>query len=232
MRNSRFGILVVLLWLMSCKNPAADKSKHCTIKMLDGTSISAEKSVCELKNDVHLPCEIVAHDLNEGLRKFSCTPIIPPFYNGFIDGNGKIIIPPRYVYASGFSEGLSAVSEKYNGKYGYINNKGKYAIPPRFDDAFEFRNGLAAVRTKSKLYFNDCCGHANGVYELVGGAWGYIDRYGNYIIEPRFNEAKSFKNGKAKVLTGALWVKIKGSLHELRGGRWQTIDKEGKVIQD
>lgn len=35
-----------------------------------------------------------------------------------------------------------------------------------------------------------------GLYPVVvEGKWGYIDRKGTYVIEPRFDEAKEFEGG-------------------------------------
>ena len=41
------------------------------------------------------------------------------------------------------------------------------------------------------------------LYPVVrGGKWGYIDRKGFYVIEPRFDEAKEFDGGLARVKVG------------------------------
>jgi len=37
---------------------------------------------------------------------------------------------------------------------------------------------------------------------VVEGKWGYIDREGSYVIEPRFDEAKEFTEGIARVKPG------------------------------
>jgi len=52
------------------------------------------------------------------------------------------------------------------------------------------------------------------------GSWGFIDKQGKYVIEPRFNSGGSFKNGFATVCYG------KGDFcnHSI------TIDKQGKEV--
>lgn len=45
---------------------------------------------------------------------------------GFIDRNGKLVIPLNYSNAGNFSEGMAYVSE--GGKYGFIDKTGKVVI--------------------------------------------------------------------------------------------------------
>ena len=81
---------------------------------------------------------------------------------GFIDLDGKLVIPMTFGYVGNFSQGL-AVAE-LNGKVGFINSKGDYVIKPQFDTASDFSNGIAAV-----CYSND------------GFQCGYIDTTGKII---------------------------------------------------
>ncbi|MFZ1857966.1 MAG: WG repeat-containing protein, partial [Chitinophagaceae bacterium] len=50
---------------------------------------------------------------------------------GFINYNGKIIIPTTFDYARDFQEGLAPI--EINGKTGYINLKGQLTIPTTYD---------------------------------------------------------------------------------------------------
>ena len=38
--------------------------------------------------------------------------------------------------------------------------------------------------------------------------WGYVDKDDEWIIDPRYEQAKEFKNGKAMVLSKNYWVQI------------------------
>ena len=49
-------------------------------------------------------------------------------------------------------------------KYGSINQSGAIVIQPMFDSAFDFIDGLAVV--------------------TVNGKWGYIDKKGNWVLQP------------------------------------------------
>src|SRR5689334_4985835 len=84
---------------------------------------------------------------------------------GYIDGTGKIVIKPQFVWAEEFSEGLAAF-ENDHGKHGYIDERGAVVIEPKFDNWTDFSEGLAAVSIDFK--------------------WGYIDRTGNWAIQPQF----------------------------------------------
>jgi hypothetical protein len=70
-----------------------------------------------------------------------------PFFRdnkfGYIDLNGKIVIPAQFDDARDFSEGLATV--KIGDKYGCIDSIGKVVIPPRFDFIYEFKHGLAEI---------------------------------------------------------------------------------------
>ncbi|MDO4700882.1 MAG: WG repeat-containing protein [Moraxella sp.] len=73
---------------------------------------------------------------------------------GFVNKDGKVIIPLQYDGASDFSEGVAAV--KKNGKYGYIDKNGKAVIAFQYDYAGGFQNGQAQVGArdgKTPYYF-------------------------------------------------------------------------------
>ena len=60
---------------------------------------------------------------------------------------GAFVIPPRFVEAFPFSEGLAAVapSKIVSPSFGYVDRTGKLAIAVQFDTAGSFSEGLAAV---------------------------------------------------------------------------------------
>lgn len=75
---------------------------------------------------------------------------------GFIDKDGKCVIPYRYEYTGKFNEGLAVA--RMNGKYGYVDKTGRSAIPYKFDFAGGFSNGLAAVKFNGEDFFIDTDG--------------------------------------------------------------------------
>lgn len=97
---------------------------------------------------------------------------------GFINKDGRSVVPAVYEAATGFfSEGLAAV--KKDGKWGYVDQTGAVRVRFSWDAAADFSEGLAAVRT--------------------GELWGFITKTGAVAIEPSFDEAGPFASGLARV---------------------------------
>ena len=155
---------------------------------------------------------------------------------GRIDGvsyiigkSGSILRSPQFEYISHiFSENL-AIAKK-DGKYGYIDSTGRTVIEFKFENAFEFRYGLARVQLNQSIVFINRQGEAvfKPMHAKVGvlsggfiaiadanGKWGYIDMLGNEVVDQKYDEAKSFQDGRAAV-----------SLN----GKWGYIDTEGNEV--
>jgi len=82
---------------------------------------------------------------------------------GFVDVEGKIVIPAKFDHIEDFSEGVAAVMV---GKvWGYIDTTGRYIAKPQFSTARSFHNGLARV------FYDD-------------GRTGYIDKSGKFVWGP------------------------------------------------
>ncbi|MFB6456253.1 WG repeat-containing protein [Chitinophaga sp. Hz27] len=96
---------------------------------------------------------------------------------GFIDQQGKIIIPAVYAEADDFSEGLAAVRK--DGYFGYINTSGALVIPAKYDYATSFHEGMALVYEGERPIF--------------------INPKGEFQFESPFESASSFLHGLAKV---------------------------------
>jgi len=114
---------------------------------------------------------------------------------GFIDTEGRWVTKPQYESASEFSEGLAPVL--MNDRVGFIDLQGRIAIQPQFAPdgsggcvldgrvgASRFSEGLAAVQLKTGVW---------------GKEWGFIDRRGNWVIQPEFACAAPFSEGLAVV---------------------------------
>lgn len=73
---------------------------------------------------------------------------------GHINHKGEMILPPRYRYASNFSEGLAIVLDEATRKFGFIDAKGNLIIPCKFIYVLPFVNGLTCGReSESELCF-------------------------------------------------------------------------------
>lgn len=124
---------------------------------------------------------------------------------GYIDSDGRVLIPPQYLWASGFADGLGAVyvcgrtvsidaagkllplqrggegtallPRKSGNNFGFVDASGNFVVQPQFQEVLPFSDGLAAVRLHDK--------------------WGFIDETGRVVIQPRFDEAYYFHEGVA-----------------------------------
>ena len=169
---------------------------------------------------------------------------------GYIDNSGNIVIEPQFAGAEDFSEGLAVVATGRNRlDEGYIDETGKFVIKPRFDKARKFSEGLAAVGFRERWRIID------GEKTLVGSlhpsyTWGYINRTGEYVVEPKYSEADGFSEGLAAVRQPNdkyIFIDRKGKRAIRReydyarsfseglacvmiNGKYGFIDKSGKVV--
>ena len=108
---------------------------------------------------------------------------------GFIDMEGKIVIPHIWDHVGNFVEGLAKVKDS-NGKCGFINKTGKIVVPCTWDGAGCFSMGVARVKDSN-------------------GKWGYIYKNGKIVIPCIWDDACDFKKGAAKVKdSNGRWVWI------------------------
>jgi len=153
---------------------------------------------------------------------------------GFINENGKVIIPIKYLSASNFNYGL-AVLKTVDNKFLFVDKTGKPLTGNTFLDARSFSEGLAAVQdqyykygfinTKGELVipceYSTVSWFREGI-AVVGKSEGgktlytYINRSGNQLTDDfEFEEAKDFQGGVARVR---------------KNGKFGLIDKFGSPI--
>ncbi|HKQ03984.1 MAG TPA: WG repeat-containing protein [Blastocatellia bacterium] len=102
---------------------------------------------------------------------------------GYIDLNGKLVIPLQFYKAESFSESKAAVANEY-GNWGYVDKSGKRLIEPQFFQAGPFSDGLALVADQA-------------------GRYGFIDTTGAIRIELQFNGGTRFSESRAAVVSDA-----------------------------
>ncbi len=153
-------------------------------------------------------------------------------YYGIIGLDGRYIMDPdsnRYKLLSDFSEGL-AWAEKDSDRY-FINHSGDLLFRADYDLVHPFSDSVAWVRSKNRFFLID----RNGSIRCESpGAWmndfregysvagdknsqkcGFIDKSGQFVIEPVYDHGKDFDGGIARVS---------------QNGKWSCIDSGGKVI--
>ena len=100
---------------------------------------------------------------------------------GFIDRNGREVIPRRYSDARDFHDGLAAVRGAEE-RWGYVNVAGTEVVPPALLAAGDFSDGRAPTI------------HDEG--------WGFIDASGRWAILADYPGVTRFVNGRALVSRG------------------------------
>lgn len=91
---------------------------------------------------------------------------------GYIDGSGRIVIPPAFSKAENFHKcGLARVADR-EGRYGFIDAKGQWVVLPGLEEA-----GISVSGEKD-------CGLVGRKYNR----WGALDLTGRWLFKPRFAE--------------------------------------------
>jgi TPR repeat protein len=161
---------------------------------------------------------------------------------GFIDRNGKAVIPPKYQantfsnYGNIFTQGAARVVRK-DGTYTLINTAGKELTSKPYEDIsgntafiqFNEWEGIFIYKLNKLSGFMDKSGKemtraiydsANPFRDGMGRfsksrKYGFIDRSGKEIIAPAYDNARDFVSGMAAVQVA---------------GKWGYIDKTGKLL--
>jgi len=144
---------------------------------------------------------------------------------------------------------LRRVVDTTNDEYAYVNTKGDTVIPSGkyllcYTDKFDQfaivsskDKGLVGIDRNENFLFNVYVFDngpdypSNGLFRIVkDGKIGYANLNGKIVIQPQFDCAYPFKNGKAKVGKGCK-EQTDGEHRWWTEGNWYTINKKGKVIK-
>ncbi len=147
---------------------------------------------------------------------------------GLIDLNGTILIEPKYDKILKFKNGYAKVLLKKS--WGLIAANGNVILEPEFDFIGTNSDGLIPVK-KNKVWslfkdgefieINDVvsiCDFIDGepltCAYLKKNKAGFIDRKGNWVIEPVYKSVKQFSNGMAGVRVNDWWrfINAKGEV--------------------
>ncbi len=179
------------------------ENQIAAIVTIKGNNIYINKSGIEIEKPL---IEIAANEL----RPFSDND----FTWGYKDKNGKIIVPAIYTLTLPFEGGLGAVID--SDKAGLINAAGKIVLPvtqetmPTFSDGvivikrngnFEIVNEkLIALVVLDKIpNLQQCTNFQSGLAAIqVNEKWGAINKKGEVVIKPEYEDSFVFYDGVAK----------------------------------
>lgn len=127
-----------------------------------------------------------------------------------------------------------------NNKFGLINAKGEFLISPKYDEIHNFNGDYAKVRIKKKVVINQSDQKSfkklidKGLYDhwyeqitisedeltIEFSTWGYINKFGNEVIEPKYYYISDLKED-------CLWVNCQPDGYRLMniGGEFITNSK-------
>jgi len=164
-------------------------------------------------------------------------------YWGYIDFNGKKKIDPVFKDLPGlFYEGYALMNTS-DGSYDYINKDGR-EHERNYVDASDFSEGIAfgVNRDEYPILLNaqleevkvlekvdELYSSSEGLicFKNTKGKWGYMNQEGEIAIEPKYNDASSFRNELALVTTIIIdTAGGKAEEKELKG----FIDQEGNEV--
>lgn len=150
---------------------------------------------------------------------------------GVISSNGREIVPLIYDEINHLVSDKAPIPLKKGTKFGYFYNS-KEIIPFVYDEALPFKNGIARVKKDNKYHYIDihnkiiCSFKHQGGWNgkdyfsnklslfKLNGQYGYINKKGEIITEPIYQDAKNFKEGIALVKKDGLFgfINTKGEI--------------------
>jgi len=159
---------------------------------------------------------------------------------GYIDKTGNFTIKPSFDEPTRFVEGLAVLKSQDTGKIGYMDITGNFVVAPQFGYASRyFSEGLSLVLKDKNDFttagFVDKEGNfisipvyslnysgffSEGLFPICKKGekyYGYINKTGEFAIEPKFLSCDIFSEGLAAVMPQD-------------EGKWGYIDKTGNIV--
>ncbi|MCP4600284.1 MAG: WG repeat-containing protein [Proteobacteria bacterium] len=213
--------------------------------------------LCLMISHLVLSC---SSSTTEDARSDALFPIAEDELWGFINGEGEVVVEPKYEMVGFFDHYSGTAMIVIGDKSGYVDKSGNVVIEPQYSSAGKFSEGLAGVEIAGKwgyinvagdtvispqfdkaLHFTEGFAAVNiggsGDYWSCGGKWGYINKTGDIVVECIYdNSYQPVCDGYAIVTHGAEFFDtvVEGSaLHNVRrGGKERLIDTQGRIIRE
>lgn len=139
---------------------------------------------------------------------------------GFIDKTGRVVIEQQFEEVGDFSEELAGI--QLGGEWGFIDKTGRVVIEPSYDFVNGFSEGITVAAKGETVILLDKTGRtilsrnindlelniyenarfSEGLIEAYDngkGKYGFIDKTGEFVVKPEFNQAGPFVEGLARV---------------------------------
>lgn len=159
---------------------------------------------------------------------------------GFANEDGEVVIPLQFQMVGRFSEGLAWVTLE-DGRNAYIDRSGDVKIVlEEKASCSDFSESLAAVTYYTGRSPTDYINSTGAIrisldeigfnfYEGLavskkGSRFGFIDKSGDFVVQPKYDNACHFSEGLA-----AVFIADDGN-NVSEQGRWGYVDKNGRMI--
>jgi hypothetical protein len=145
-------------------------------------------------------------------------PVMKDGLCGYVDREGRLVVPLKFDSAARFSEGLAYAA--IGSTWGYIDTNGDWAVGPFTRQANPSGTGATYASYLSPIVFgagrfSSGLAPVSSVPRAADAEWDYIDKTGNRAFEGTFQEATEFSEGLAAVKVG---------------DKWGFIDTQGRMV--
>jgi hypothetical protein len=132
---------------------------------------------------------------------------------GLINAKGEMVIPAKYAKPLMVYDGMIKFKQERGlfSTYGFMNTKGDTVIYPKYERAGDFSNGLCMASTD-------------------GGKFGYIDKKGNWVIQPIYEIGVTLKINDEYDYTDRAYSD--GYVAIDKNDKYGLMDKTGKMVLD
>jgi hypothetical protein len=167
----------------------------------------------------------VAGNFHEGLAPV----MYAQYFFGFIDKTGQLVIETPFVEVRNFSGGLAVVKTQEKGvygksktKWGAIDKTGCLIFEADFERLYDFAEEIAVAENADEWFFINPGGEITktfskdevffnynvtkrfsegliAVHDFKTGKFGFMNRSGEFVIAPKFENAANFSEGLARV---------------------------------
>jgi hypothetical protein len=115
----------------------------------------------------------------------------------------------------------------------FVDDQGKWRLGDSLFDGFmPFSEGRAWINLGGSRAFRPEEMHSDWIRGgAVGGKWGLIDETGRFLVEPRYEYAFSYQEGRGWANVGGRGYAVHGwTSFQIEGGKWALLDLDGREI--